>query len=182
MCSSDLSDSASGADAVSALATFVCSVSESATALDTPSSSAVFFTAVNETAVLLDTASAAFLWNVINDAESSGWVVIGDSKAYSINDVSSFGGASFVSSPFTGSNSIYIADQGWSSIDNSNPNSWNNINDSKSYTVNDVSSFGGASFASSPFAGSNSVYVFDQEWSSINNSNPNSWNNIKTVN
>ena len=82
----------------SALATFACSLAESATTLDTPSSSAVFLASISESVVTSDVIIGRFLWEIIDDAQTSGWVTINTSQS-----------------------------TGWSIINNSESTTWTNI-------------------------------------------------------
>lgn len=134
-------DSASVSDTDSAKAAFAVSIKDSgsvtdvltapgsiynptvlaaASAADAPSASAVFNSSVLDLATATDIYNGAFLWNLIDDAETANWGDIGTQQVAgwaTIGDTQTSGWGA-ISNPQSA---------GWGNIDDSQPPNWQNI-------------------------------------------------------
>ena len=110
MCSSDLtaSDSATVAPSV-----FNAAVSDTVQAVDSILAYAVFVATIQAGATAADQIVGAFLWNVINDAQTAGWGNVNDAQTAGWGTLNTAQSAS------------------WATIQDSQSASWSTVNDSQ---------------------------------------------------
>lgn len=143
---SQISEAATGADASSvAPSTFNPTVAETSTLLDAIRASGTFFVQIAEAGLAGDFFAAAFLWNLIDNAENAdwgqintaqtaGWGVVDTAEtadwqvienyiATSDDGASSFAGAAFATTPFAAGGGG--TQGGWVEIDSDTPTTWN---------------------------------------------------------
>lgn len=121
-----ISESAAGVDAVLVLpSTFGPAIAETATAQDAILASGEFFVGVSESSLVSDLFAAAFLWNLIDDAENADWGQINTAQTASWNQVDSAQTAQ------------------WQTINNAQSSGWTNVDDSQTPGWQNISTLKG---------------------------------------
>lgn len=121
-----VSEAAAGSDAVLVLpSTFGAAIAENAAGLDAIRASGVFFVGVSESSLVSDLFAAAFLWNLIDDAENADWGQIDTAQTASWNQVDS------------------AQETQWQNINNAQSSGWTNVDDSQTPGWQNISTLKG---------------------------------------